>query len=215
MILEERNEESRKHFYVPFRCDKKVDCHDKSDEQNCNYRQQHDEVKRNANEEKNTHHANQDHECKVDGRKDGLFIPKEKKCDGYYDCRDKSDEEGCKGMSCEVRDKLLLMSEVVLLVSACADQDMMWLQNIYPDLQLSEFRCKNGEKCIQQYQKCNHRSKPLPIPPKLLNPALSVVNITKNLCRAECSDGSDEEDCSKCPSSFQTCISWFLQSNKK
>jgi hypothetical protein len=103
------------------RCDKQVDCHDKSDEQNCNYRQQHDE----------------DHECKVDGRKDGLFIPKEKKCDGYYDCRDKSDEEGCKGMSCE----------------------------------LSEFRCKNGEKCIQQYQKCNHR--------------------------AECSDGSDEEDCSK------------------
>ena len=27
------------------RCDKNVDCHDKSDEQNCNYRQPHDEVK--------------------------------------------------------------------------------------------------------------------------------------------------------------------------
>ena len=37
--------------------------------------------------------------------------------------------------------------------------------------QLSEFRCANGEKCIQQYQKCNHR--------------------------AECSDGSDEQDCSE------------------
>ncbi len=38
-------------------------------------------------------------------------------------------------------------------------------------LQLSEFRCRNGEKCIQKYQKCNHRD--------------------------ECGDGSDEQDCGK------------------
>ena len=73
-----------------------------------------------------------DHKCG-----NGLCVPKEKKCDGYYDCRDKSDEKGCPGTHCE----------------------------------LTDFRCKSGEKCIAKYQKCNHRK--------------------------ECEDGSDEEDCSK------------------
>ena len=73
-----------------------------------------------------------DHKCG-----NGLCVPKEKNCDGYYDCRDKSDEKGCPGTHCE----------------------------------LTDFRCKSGEKCIAKYQKCNHRK--------------------------ECEDGSDEEDCSK------------------
>ena len=38
-------------------------------------------------------------------------------------------------------------------------------------LQLSEFQCEDGKKCIQKYQKCNHRN--------------------------ECEDQSDEKDCSK------------------
>ena len=36
---------------------------------------------------------------------------------------------------------------------------------------LQEFRCADGEKCIAEFQKCNHRK--------------------------ECTDGSDEENCSK------------------
>ena len=41
--------------------------------------------------------AADDHKCG-----NGLCVPKEKKCDGYFDCRDKSDEDGCPGTSCDL-----------------------------------------------------------------------------------------------------------------
>ena len=48
--------------------------------------------------------------------------------------------------------------------------------NLCFSFQLSEFQCEDGKKCIQKYQKCNHRS--------------------------ECEDNSDEKDCSKFIFSF-------------
>lgn len=66
-----------------------------------------------------------------------LCVPKEKKCDGYLDCRSGRDEDGCNGAKCR----------------------------------LDQFRCVNGQKCIESILKCNHKN--------------------------DCDDGSDEMGCSK------------------
>lgn len=71
------------------------------------------------------------------GRAADPCLPKEKKCDGYMDCRSGRDEEGCPGAKCR----------------------------------LDQFRCANGQKCIDAALKCNHK--------------------------ADCDDGSDEQACSK------------------
>ncbi|XP_026677125.1 low-density lipoprotein receptor-related protein 2-like [Diaphorina citri] len=68
----------------------------------------------------------------------GICIPKDKRCDGYYDCRNRKDEEGCPattGLSCD----------------------------------LDQFRCANGQKCIDAKLKCNYHN--------------------------DCGDNSDEEKC--------------------
>lgn len=71
------------------------------------------------------------------GRLSGPCVPKEKRCDGYLDCRNGRDEVGCTGESCR----------------------------------LDQFRCANGQKCIDAALKCNHRD--------------------------DCGDKSDEQGCSK------------------
>lgn len=51
-------------------------------------------------------------------------MPKEKKCDGYLDCRTGRDEDGCPGAKCR----------------------------------LDQFRCANGQKCIDNVRKCDHKA---------------------------------------------------------
>lgn len=70
------------------------------------------------------------------GRSD-ICVPKEKKCDGYMDCRSGKDEEGCSGVACH----------------------------------LDQFRCANGQRCLDAAQKCDHKN--------------------------DCGDNSDEQGCSK------------------
>lgn len=70
----------------------------------------------------------------------GPCLPKEKRCDGYYDCRNSRDEENCgpsHGTSCPI----------------------------------TQFRCANGQRCVESFLKCNHRN--------------------------DCGDNSDEEGCSE------------------
>lgn len=77
------------------------------------------------------------------GRPVDPCLPKEKKCDGYLDCRSGRDEDGCPGAKCR----------------------------------LDQFRCANGQKCIDAALKCNHK--------------------------ADCDDGSDEQACSELLSFFR------------
>lgn len=38
----------------------------------------------------------------ISGRAADPCVPKEKKCDGYFDCRSGKDEEGCSGIACRL-----------------------------------------------------------------------------------------------------------------
>ena len=70
-----------------------------------------------------------DFRCGASSENAGLCLPKEKRCDGYVDCRNRRDEEDCpatgpgSGIAC----------------------------------QLDQFRCADAAKCIDLALKCNHR----------------------------------------------------------
>ena len=58
----------------------------------------------------------------------GICLAPEKKCDGFIDCRDGADEDGCS---------------FAANVTSC---------------HLDKFRCANGQACLETIRKCDHRS---------------------------------------------------------
>lgn len=55
----------------------------------------------------------EDHRCSS-----GLCIPPTKKCDGYFDCRDESDETGCNMTSC-TKDKFRCVEKCIEKSQKC------------------------------------------------------------------------------------------------
>jgi len=102
-------------------------------------------------------------------------IPPHYRCDKTNDCDDGSDEENCNYRDSHSEDHgcsnglSLPVNKKCDGYYDCRDKSDEETCDGQVACELSEFRCKNGEKCIQKYQKCNHRD--------------------------ECGDGSDEEDC--------------------
>ena len=54
-----------------------------------------------------------DHRCG-----NGLCVPASKRCDGYFDCRDESDEAGCTGVAC--------MLQVTSFTSEHSNTSVIW-----------------------------------------------------------------------------------------
>lgn len=84
-----------KQYCIPrhWRCDKVIDCVGGADELNCQYPTCKPDDHRCGP-------ISRDNETSASVNKDLLCIPASKKCDGYYDCRDESDEKMCNHSKC-------------------------------------------------------------------------------------------------------------------
>ncbi|CAB3367800.1 Hypothetical predicted protein [Cloeon dipterum] len=188
-----------------FKCDIQVDCVDGSDEAECTYRKcQADDFR-----------------CGESGS--GLCLPKSKRCDGYFDCRNRRDEEGCDpsaGVSCPLDQfrcanglKCIDMRQKCDYRNDCGDNSDEQGCNFQP-CHLGQFRCEN-QLCIPSsfhcdgYKDCPDMSDEqnctaIPCPD---NKFLCVKGLTSaplggarcisksQLCdgKRDCADGADEE----------------------
>ncbi|CAK1544808.1 unnamed protein product [Leptosia nina] len=170
-----------KTYCIPphYRCDMHVDCVDGTDEADCTYRK-----------------------CQVDDFQCGMqnsdygkismtqgpCIPKQKKCDGYLDCRTGKDEEDCPGsltscrldqFRCAKGDKCVEASAKCDHKDDCGDNSDE-VDCSFPPCHMGQFRCSN-ELCIPSTYHCDGYK--------------------------DCADGSDEANCTAitCPDNKYLC----------
>ncbi|CAG4963235.1 unnamed protein product [Colias eurytheme] len=170
-----------KTYCIPphYRCDMYVDCVDGTDEADCTYRKCQID----------------DFQCGVENAgyskistTQGPCIPKEKKCDGYVDCRTGKDEQDCPGspLSCRLDqfrcasgDKCVDSSAKCDHKDDCGDNSDEARCN-FPPCHIGQFRCSN-ELCIPVTYHCDGYK--------------------------DCADGSDEANCTAitCPDNKYLC----------
>lgn len=142
-----------KTYCIPphYKCDMTVDCVDGTDESDCTYRKcQLDDI----------HCGTPSQSVSVNGRVADICVPKEKKCDGYMDCRTGVDEEGCPGIACQL-DQFRCASGLRCIETAlkcnhkndCGDNSDEQNCN-FPPCHGGQFRCANS-LCIPANFHCD------------------------------------------------------------
>ncbi|XP_039499245.1 low-density lipoprotein receptor-related protein 2 isoform X1 [Drosophila santomea] len=142
-----------KTYCIPphYRCDMIEDCEDKSDEAQCTYRKcQHTDL-----------FCNTPTGAPAEGaRLTGPCVPKEKRCDGYLDCRTGRDEVGCSGVACRL-DQFRCANGLKCIDAAlkcnhrddCGDNSDEQGCN-FPPCHHAQFRCTNA-LCIPYNFHCD------------------------------------------------------------
>ncbi|XP_043213018.1 low-density lipoprotein receptor-related protein-like, partial [Amphibalanus amphitrite] len=102
-------------------------------------------------------------------------VPNHHRCDMLQDCADGSDEKDCNYRTCLPTDHKCSSGLCIAANKKCdgywdcrdhSDEEM-WCEGT--SCELNQTRCKDGKRCIEKDQECNHRN--------------------------DCADGSDEVDC--------------------
>ncbi|VVD04124.1 unnamed protein product [Leptidea sinapis] len=170
-----------KTYCIPphYRCDMHVDCVDGTDEADCTYRKcQPDDFQCGV-------------ERPVSGKaaaNQGPCLPKEKRCDGYLDCRTGKDEQDCPGrrvscrldqFQCASGDKCIDGSQKCDHKDDCGDNSDE-SHCSFPPCHIGQFRCNNA-LCIPVTYHCDGYK--------------------------DCADGTDEANCTAitCPDNKYLC----------
>ncbi|XP_055683188.1 low-density lipoprotein receptor-related protein 2 [Lutzomyia longipalpis] len=145
-----------KTYCIPphYKCDMTIDCVDGSDESDCPYR-------KCLQDDIHCGPAPEGQQATVSGSHvTDLCVPKEKKCDGYLDCRSGRDEEGCPGVSCRLDQFRCANGQRCLDLQLKCDHKNDCGDNSdeqgcsFPPCHSGQFRCTN-EVCIPSKFHCD------------------------------------------------------------